>query len=277
MRYRFLRFPGGKRKAVTLSYDDGVIEDLKLADILTSYGMKGTFNFVSNRLREVNLPDEEIKTYILDNGHEIAIHGALHRAEGILRPIDCRLELEERFNMIVRGMAYPDSGIRFCTSNTSYEKIKGYLEDLDIVYARTLGGDNNSFRLPGDWYSWMPTAHHNNPKLWEYVDEFINLECSEKTYCSRRYPILFYLWGHSNEFERDNNWNVIDEFCKKMSGNEGIWYATNIEIYEYVNAYNSLVFNASETKVYNPTLYDIWFDADKVLYKISPGEILNIK
>ena len=282
MRYKFLRFPGGKSKAVTLSYDDGVAEDLKLADILSSYGLKGTFNLNGRNFRKVNLSDEEVKT-LLKKGHEIAIHGYFHRPEGTLRPIegirdvlDCRLELEERFDIIVRGMAYPDSGILRFTNNASYERIKGYLTDLDIAYARTLCGDNNSFMLPTDWHSWMPTAHHKNPNLMEYVEEFININLSDKVYGARRYPRLFYLWGHSYEFERDNNWEVIYDFCEKMSGNEDIWFATNMEIYEYVNAYNSLIFSASQTKVYNPTFFDIWFDVDGTLYKISPGETITI-
>jgi len=284
MRYKFLRFPEGKSKAVTLSYDDGVVEDLKLADILSSYGLKGTFNLVGTKFKQDNLSDDEIRKHILNKGHEIAIHGYFHRPEGTLRTIegirdvlDCRLELEERFGIIVRGMAYPDTGIRRFTSNVSYERIKGYLTDLDIAYARTLGEDNNLFMLPVDWHNWMPTAHHNNPKLGEYVEEFINVDNNGRVYGASRYPRLFYLWGHSFEFARDNNWDVIYDFCEKMSGNDDIWFATNMEIYEYINAYNSLIFNASETKVYNPTLFDIWFDVDYKLYKISPGETLTIE
>ena len=40
MRYKFLRFPGGKPKAVTLSYDDGVPEDRRFSDTITKYGIK---------------------------------------------------------------------------------------------------------------------------------------------------------------------------------------------------------------------------------------------
>ena len=42
MRYQFLRFPGGKGKAVTFSYDDGVSQDLKLSDILEKYQITNT-------------------------------------------------------------------------------------------------------------------------------------------------------------------------------------------------------------------------------------------
>jgi signal transduction histidine kinase len=43
-RYTFLRFPEGKMKAVTFSYDDGVGQDIRLVALLDKYGLKGTFN-----------------------------------------------------------------------------------------------------------------------------------------------------------------------------------------------------------------------------------------
>ena len=40
----FMRFPNGVSKALTLSYDDGVQQDIKLAGILDENGIKCTFN-----------------------------------------------------------------------------------------------------------------------------------------------------------------------------------------------------------------------------------------
>lgn len=280
MRYRFLRFPGGRLKAATLSYDDGCQDDLHFSDVISSYGLKCTFNLNCDAVREVNLTKEQIEEYFLKRGHDIAVHGAFHRAEGSLRPIDgikdvleCRLELEKKFGRIIRGMAYPDSGITRFSNGASYEKIKQYLSDLDITYSRTLNGDNDSFMLPTDWHAWTPTAHHGNPKIMEYIEEFVNFEA---TYGVNRVPRLFYMWGHSYEFERNNNWELLDSICEKLSGKDDIWYATNTEIYDYVNAYNSLVYSADETIIYNPTLFDIWLDIDGVPYKIASGETLKI-
>ena len=84
------------------------------------------------------------------------------------------------------------------------------------------------------------------------------------------------MWGHSYEFERTQGWKLLEDICEKLSGKKDIWYATNIEIYEYVNAYNSLVFSADSSIIYNPTVTEIWFDIDGELYKISPGETLKI-
>ncbi len=282
MRTVFMRYPGGKAKAVTFSYDDGVAQDKRLAQTFYKYNIKATFNFNSERMKKFNFSKEEIKEYFLSKAHEIAVHGANHRANGNIRVIegirdvlDCRLELEDKCDCIIRGMAYPDTGITLMGNFGNYEQIKHYMNELDIAYARTLGGDNDSFMLPQDFHAWMPTAHHNNPKIMEYIDKFLNLDI-EKTYHARRVPRLLYIWGHSYEFDNDNNWEHIEEICKNLSYNDEIWYATNIEIYDYVQAYKSLIYSANGQKVYNPTLFTIYLDVDSKLYIIKPGETINI-
>lgn len=283
IRYQVLRFPEGKGKAVTFSYDDGQRCDLRLADKFTEYGMKATFNFNGGEGElGKNITPEEVREHMLNNGHEIAVHGACHRAPGRHRPIqgikdvlDCRLHLEETYDTIIRGMAYPDSGVRRILDFTSYETIKEYLTDLDIAYSRTLGGDNDSFDLPADWHQWMPNAHHNNPEIFNYIDKFLEWNVSEG-YVSRRDSKLFYIWGHAFEFDRNDNWDLVDKICEKLGGHDDIWYATNIEIYDYIHAYNSLVYSADSTRIYNPTLYTLWFETNKVLYSIKPGETIKI-
>lgn len=284
MRSVFMRYPGGRAKALTFSYDDGVIQDKRLAEIFDKYGMKATFNFNNECMRPDNFTKEQIKEYFLSKGHEIAVHGANHRANGNLRPIegirdvlDCRLELEAKCDCIIRGMAYPDTGIRQMGSFGTYEMIKQYLAELDIAYSRTLGEDNNSFMLPEDFHAWMPTAHHNNPKIMEFIDEFLKLDISENAYHARRVPRLLYIWGHSYEFDDKDNWEHIEEICKKLSDNAQIWNATNIEIYDYVMAYRSLIYSADGHKVCNPTLLTIWLDVDGKLYSIGSGETICIQ
>ncbi len=285
MRYRFLRFPEGKLKAVTFSYDDGCRFDIRLAEIFTKYNLKATFNLNSEWLgkdeNDYHLTKEEIQKHIIDAGHEIATHGAEHRANGNLRVIEgiqdvlnCRLGLEKDFDMIVRGLAYPDTGIVNLNNGTTRASIEAYLKELDIAYARTLGQLNKTFDLPQNWYQWMPTAHHDQREVPALVDDFLAYE--EQQYLARREPKLFFLWGHSYEFDRKNTWDYIEGICQKISGKADIWYATNIEIYDYVAAYNSLVYSADGSRIYNPTLKQIWFDIDGKPYTIKPGETINI-
>lgn len=88
-------------------------------------------------------------------------------------------------------------------------------------------------------------------------------------------PWLFYLWGHSYEFDNNSNWDVIEKFAEKMGGRDDIWYATNIEIYDYVNAYKQLIFNADGTVIYNPTAYDLWMRINEELFEIKAGETIS--
>lgn len=283
MRSVFMRYPNGKTKAVTFSYDDGAMQDKRLAHLFDQYGMKATFNFNCEYMRKINFTKEQIDEYFLSKGHEIAVHGANHRANGNIRVIegirdvlDCRLELEKKCNRIIRGMAYPDTGITQMGNFVKYEQIKQYLTELDIAYSRTLGADNDSFMLPQDFHAWMPSAHHNNPEIMEYIEKFLNIDISANVYHAKRIPRLLYIWGHSYEFDNNDNWNHIEEICQKLANNPDIWYATNIEIYDYVQAYRSLIYSADGSMVYNPTLLDVWIDADMVIYKIESGKTIKI-
>ena len=282
MRSVMLRFPDGKSKALTFSYDDGVPQDLRLAQIFDKYGMKCTFNFNCEKMRP-NYNKDEIREHFLSKGHEIAVHGANHRAngncraiEGIIDVLDCRLELEEKCDAIIRGMAYPDTGIGRMNGLVDYEKIKNYLTELDIAYARAAKSEA-TFELPTDFHAWAPTAHHNHPDIFKLIDEFLAIDTSPKAYHSRRYPRLFYVWGHSFEFDSKDNWDVIEKICEKFHGNEDVWCATNIEIYDYVQAYKSLRYSANGKKVFNPTLLTVWLDVDSRLIKIPSGETVILE
>ena len=82
-------------------------------------------------------------------------------------------------------------------------------------------------------------------------------------------PLLFYVWGHTFEFERNKNWDRMDKFMQKVSGKEDVWYATNGEIYEYVNAYEKLVYSADGKYIYNPSKIPVWVEIDGTCYKIE--------
>ena len=83
----YIRFKDGKQKVVTLSYDDGVVFDIKLIEIMSKYGLKGTFNINTGLyLSEETTRDEwngrmklsEAKKTYSDSGNEIAVHALTH-------------------------------------------------------------------------------------------------------------------------------------------------------------------------------------------------------
>lgn len=175
MAYIMMRFPEGKSKALTLSYDDGVEQDVRLINIMKQHGLKGTFNLNSGEYKDPQTVYPE---------------GQIHR----------RMSEEEVTNL------YTDSG-------------------MEVVF----------------------------------------------------HPQMFYLWGHSYEFEAHDNWKVIEEFADYMGGRDDIWYATNLEVYEYVEDYNRLLFSMDKTIIKNPTARDLYLDMDGTIVCIKTGKVKTVE
>lgn len=276
-----LRFPGGKRRALTLSYDDGVEQDVQLIEIMKKYGLKGTFNLNSGVYKPEGvtyepgtihrrMDRESVSNLYTANGMEVAVHGLTHPFLEKLPYNLCvqeimkdRENLEQQFDTIVRGMAYP-----FGTYN---DEVVDILKYCGIAYSRTVISTHR-FDLPTDWLRLPATCHHNDPKLMELAQAFVD---DDSMYFRWGDAQLFYLWGHSYEFEEHDNWNVIEEFASFMSGREDIWYATNIEIYDYIEAYRKLIISMDGSKICNPTSQKIWFHVDGEDYVIESGETLR--
>ena len=275
----FMRFPGGLAKALTLSYDDGVTEDIRLIEIMKRHGLKGTFNLNSLPMIQAEetrknpkpwanrLTVAEAKALYSQEGIEPAVHAYTHPFLQNLPPhtvaqeiIDDRKFLEELFGRPIRGMAYP--------FGTYSDNVVEVLENCGIAYSRTVTSTER-FDLPTDWLRMPATCHHKNPRLMELADQFL-----EKKYGAEGQPSLFYLWGHSYEFAQHDNWRVIEDFAAKMGGKEDIWYATNIEIYDYVRAFQSLSFTVGMTRVENPTAKTVWFNLQGKCYSVAPGELI---
>jgi len=271
-----LLFPEGKDKALTLSYDDGVWADKKFMKIIDRGGLKCTFNINSQGFAAKDaegpgrLSEKQCVELYTNSGHEVAVHGATHPfLERLPLPLaindvlEDRKKLEKLFGTIVRGMAYP-----FGTYNDAL--VEG-LKSIGIAYSRTTVSTGN-FNIPTDWLRMPATAHHNNPKLPELCEKFFENDRHRK-------PKLFYLWGHTYEFDNNNNWDVIENFTERMGNRDDIWYATNIEVYNYVEAYRKLVFSVDTNLVYNPSSIPVWFnyfgwDSNKII-KVEPGETVK--
>lgn len=270
----WMRFPNGRAKALTLSYDDGVEQDAHLIDVMQKHGLKGTFNLNSGLFAPEGtvypegtihrrMSRSQALALYKDSGMEVAVHGVTHPYLEQLSPVECTREvlldrenLEREFGGIVRGMAYP-----YGTYNDS---VVNCLKACGIAYARTVIS-SCTFQIPTDWLRLPATCHHKHPRLMELAKEFV-----EKTPGGA--PWLFYLWGHSYEFEANKNWNVIEKFAEYTGGKEDIWYATNLEIYDYIQAWNRLIFSANGTQVYNPTAYTLWYSCGEQCGCIKPME-----
>ena len=267
----------GKTKVLTLSYDDGVVQDIRLIEIMDKYGLKGTFNINSGLYLSEDMVREkfygrlklsEAQKLYTNSGHEVAIHALTHpylekldTAEIIHEIIEDKNAIEGHYGKITRGMAYP--------YGTYSEQVMRVLKKCNIAYARTVKSTYD-FGFPENWLMLHPTCHHNYENLEELIKRFI------ETPNQHNNSEMFYLWGHSYEFDNNDNWDVIEKFARYAGGHKHIWYATNIDIYDYVKAYERLQTSFNKKIIHNPSSIDVWFELRGVVYCVKSGETLRL-
>ena len=225
----------GKMKAVTFSYDDSTIQDVRLVELFNKYGLKATFNVNSELLGRKNelirkgvrvchnkLDAKHIKK--IYEGHEVAVHTLTHPYlqkiqddNEIVRQIEeDRKNLEQIVGYKIVGMAYPGNG------NNADRVAQIIRERTAIRYARTTISTLN-FDMQNNLYQFNPTVHHDDyENLFKLGEEFLNLKTDM--------PKLFYIWGHSFEFDIYNDWDKFEEFLKLISGKTDIFYGTNKDV-----------------------------------------------
>ncbi len=276
MNNNFMCFPEGKTKALTFSYDDGEKQDVRLIELFNKYGLKGTFNLNSGLMaKSEKMPSSKValeRVKEIYEGHEVAVHTAHHpfleripKALATREIIKDRETLEKYTDYVVRGMAYP-----FGTYNDNVVKI---CDMCGIKYSRTVEA-HHSFKIPTDWLRMPSTCHHADEKVFELADKFINEDPRDNW--SNIEGWLFYIWGHSYEFRTEQDWARMEDLCQRLANNDNVWYATNIEIYEYVEAYRSLEYSMDFSRVYNPSAKDVWLICEGETYKIPSGKEVKL-
>ncbi|MBO5913601.1 MAG: polysaccharide deacetylase family protein [Clostridia bacterium] len=274
--YYTLHFPEGKMKALTFSYDDGVDSDIRLMEIFKKNGLKGTFNLNGGLMNGTagaysrRLLEDECKTVYADPDFEVACHAYTHPFLEKCDPAVCldeivsdRMKLESLFDCEVHGMAYP-----FGTYN---DTVINCCQSAGIYYNRTVNGTMN-FSIPTNWLTWHPTCHHVNEKIFELAEKFLNQPVTPKEPAR-----LFYIWGHSYEFNQRNDWDRMEQLCELLGGHDDVWYATNIEIYRYCRSFSRLKYSADGKTIYNPTADKLWLrdGVNGDVFTIDPGETVN--
>lgn len=277
---RTLLWPEGRYKAFTLSYDDGIEQDVPFIALLKKYGLQATFNlnpgvfgvqgkggYDGMKFDHNKIPRERIKeTY---EGFEPANHTLTHPwleqlPTGTIayEVAQCRKELEDIFGHPVTGCAYP--------YGTYDDRVLRMLEECGVTYCRTVVSTRR-FDIPENFLEWHATCHHDDPQLFDLADRFLKAGKQPGA------PLLFYVWGHSYEFDGRDHWGMIEDFFRKISGHEEVWYATNGQICDYVRAADQLIFTADGSVVQNPTALPIWLDKNGTPACVEPGGLLRLR
>ena len=225
----------GKKKAVTFSFDDGVVQDRRAVALLNKYGLKGTFNLNSNYLGQGGLTTwlkkvvshskvEASEVKDLYKGHEVAVHTLTHphleeiEDEGeIVRQVEeDRKKLSELCGYEVVGMAYP-----YGTYNDKV--VKCILEKTGVKYSRTVKSTYDFTPQKEDLLRFHPTVYYVEKCLEEVVDKFLATETDE--------PQLLYIWGHTYELDAELiTWEAFERVCQKLANRDDIFYGTNKEV-----------------------------------------------
>ena len=261
MNWTFNLWAGGRPRCLTMSYDDGNVADRKLVDVFNRHGIRGSFHLNAGMLGGKNVTAAEMAG--LFAGHEVSAHGLTHpflsklpRQLAASEILEDRRRLEELVGYPVRGMSYP-------FGDWSAEVVS-QLPGLGIEYARVVPS-HRQYETPNDLLTWAPTCHHADPELMPLYKGF-SVRSGTGT------PALMYVWGHSYEFDHAGNWKLIEDFCRAAGGDSGTWYATNIEIADYLNAVRRLRVSVDGRTAFNPSAVSVWASVGRKAVEIAPGE-----
>jgi len=270
-----------------MSYDDGTIYDRRLVALFNKYGIKSTFNLNSGYFgRYINsktacVTADEVST--LYAGHEVACHTVDHPTLSrcpmnmvVQEVFENRKALEKLVRYPVRGLALPNCAYKdemmkvFPTLGIEYARSGSYTEGLNI--------GQNGFSIPDSFLPWHSNCFHledGGSKMMELGKQLVEHDHDHYFY-------MLYIWGHSEDLENmcGDKWDVMEQFCRMVSGREDIWYATNIEIVDYMKALNNLKFTAEGNIVYNPSAIPVWLTVDALndnkIFRIDPGATVQL-
>ena len=265
MKIIYTCFPGGRNKALSLSYDDGRIADRRLVAILNKSGIKGTFHINSGFLGNDGIISAEEVTSLY-SGHEVSVHTfnhpTIHRCpkeQVALQILEDRKRLEELVGYSVRGLSYP---------NGSWSKeIVAMLPGLGIEYARLVGTTGN-FEITEDLLTWRTTCHHKQGLI-ENTEKLLNL-------FKKQYLYWYSVWGHSYEFDNDNNWDLIEKFSEMIGNRDDIWYTTVIGMVDYMKAAEGIRVAVSGNFIENPSAQPVWLSVDNKIIEVPAGETIRL-
>jgi peptidoglycan/xylan/chitin deacetylase (PgdA/CDA1 family) len=229
-------------RIVTTSWDDGGRQDLRLAELLSEFGMPGTF-YVSPRNRE-RRPLSQAELRELDAGFEIGGHSLNHADLPALGPedlaselVDCRHGLEDALGHGVTAFSYPfghyDDRVRravaeagFTTARTT--RMLRTAPAHDPLLAPTSLQAHPAGR--GFWLlHCVRTAHPAGlptvlmlPRGAGWVE--LGIRLFERV---RDRGGVWHLWGHSWEVDELDLWDELRRLLAAVSGHADVSYLPN--------------------------------------------------
>ncbi|MBE6359084.1 MAG: hypothetical protein E7057_07555 [Lentisphaerae bacterium] len=219
---------------VAQCWDDGVLNDVKLADLCRKYNAKATFNLnpALHRAKERittgwqfrdtgyypgKLAWNEIKDVY--DGFEVASHTMCHCNAGevddqvfLTEAVSAKVILEDLFQKPCRGFAWP------CGRYT--DKTADLLQAAGFAYGRTVQNTDtvSAFKHPMILHS---SCHFQNPEFWNIFET------------AKTTDNIFYFWGHSYEMMDDENlWAAFEDKLRRLSSDPEVQWVNVIDLAE---------------------------------------------
>jgi peptidoglycan/xylan/chitin deacetylase (PgdA/CDA1 family) len=235
------------RPIITTSWDDGHPLDLKVAELLAKYGLRGTFYVPARYEDQPVLGPVEIRE-LVQLGMEIGSHTMSHRVltqlalETIEKELtDSRRYLEDILGKDVFSFCYPKG--KFSRLVRSKVAAAGYRLARTTVSFRT-GRTFDPLCMP---VSFQFYCHKKITPLKHAMKEgnWIGLLTYAFRYRFATDPMLLslsmlkaiagvggvlHLWGHSWELDEAGLWPQFEDVLRILSGQDRVTYLTNIQV-----------------------------------------------
>ena len=262
-------YPNGKAKAFNVTYDDGVLQDIRFVELLNKYNLKGTFN-LNSRLMEnefewvhengcvvKRLAKDKART--LYGGHEIASHSLTHpymdnlSEEEIMHELKTdKANLENLFGKEIKGFAVP--------FDYYSELIEKCVKECGFEYAR-ISEESRSFTPQSDYYNWKASVFHLDSELNQFVNNFLN---------TTEELAFFQIVGHSYDLDIENMWDKIENIFKEICADNDVLPMTTIEIIDYLKAMSCAGIN--KNYITNNSNVNLWFNINGSVVEIKAND-----
>jgi len=235
----------------TTSWDDGSVLDMKVADLLFRYGMKGTF-YIPEKFDGKNekhsaytrrLNEDEVR--FIARIHEVGAHGITHRRLTVIPPKEAEGEIASSKSFLenitgapVNVFAYP--------GGLWNELVMQFTKDAGFTAARTtqklfIKKDAEQFLMnvtvtcqpfplrkkDADHYYWgriLDPMRTYTPRQFAFSWQSLARKWFKKALAEGNY---FHLSGHSWELEKYGMWDELESFLKFVQSHKDVVYLCN--------------------------------------------------
>jgi len=230
---------------ITTSWDDGHPLDTKLAEVLTEFGIRGTFYVTPNNRELPVIRNSDLR--VLSDNFEIGAHTLTHPN---LRLLDERELKKEIYGSKIRLEDIVGRPVNmFCYPGGRYSaKVRRHVIESGFIGARTtrmihVDVSRDYWLLPTTAYcncypTWIWFRHCLKTANWGgllYLSH-IGLAASWNEVACGLFDIIlkrggvWHLWGHSWEIEKLNLWDDLRMVLKTVSQRKGVMYLSNGEL-----------------------------------------------